>query len=398
LSSTKKIAFGFGMLVNTIILFFLTFWLMSLPWLAGDEKLMIWATSLVKLANRDTPQSDRFALINTSSDLQLIDQYDEFGFPVGNQAISDRSKIAALLSIAADGKEKADFIFLDILFENESPDDDSLRVSLNKFPNHILSYHLDDDNLSLLPIFDNANIGLSDYITGSAFDGVYKYQLIYLDSLKLSPLKIYENLHSVNAEKFGPFVNLGEFTTLNNFIINYRVLQKDIEDQEAGFNPINIGELLLLPDADIQDFLANKIVVVGDFRAHDFHETIFEITAGPLILVNVLLSLEAHETNVNWLFFLILGLAYLYLSYMALSNTDSIEEMIRRKFKNSGFVKYIAGFASYLFILTIVSCTTFFLFNIHINVFFLACFLYGIDKINGWLYQKFNLIKLSKTK
>jgi hypothetical protein len=362
---------------------------MSLPWLAGDEKLMILTTSLVKLAASDIPQSDRFALINTSSDLQLIDQYDDFGFPVGNQAISDRAKIAALLSIAANGEEKADYIFIDILFENESPDDDSLRVSLDKFPNHILSYHLDDQNLSLLPIFGNANIGLSDYITGSAFDGVYKYQLFYLDSLKLSPLKIYESLHSANAKKFGPFVDMGKFTTLNNFIINYRVLQKDIEDQEAGFNPINIGELLLLPDEDIQDFLANKIVVIGDFRAHDFHETIFEITAGPLILVNVLLSLEAHETNVNWLFFLILGTAFLYLSYMALSTTDSIEETIRKKFKNSDLVKYLAGFASYLFILTLVSCTTFFLFNIHINVFFLACFLYLVDKVNGWIYKKF---------
>ena len=146
---------------------------------------------------------------------------------------------------------------------------------------------------------------------------------------------------------------------------------------------VNLGELLLLPDEDIQAYLAGKLVVIGDFRENDLHETLFELTAGPLILVNVLLSLEAGDTYVSAAFFLLLSLTFMYLSYMSLTDKDIIEEAIQRRFGNVAIAKYIVGFASYLGILTLLSVTTFFLFNIHLNVFFLACYLYGVDKANG---------------
>jgi hypothetical protein len=68
---------------------------------------------------------------------------------------------------------------------------------------------------------------------------------------------------------------------------------------------------------------------------------------------------------------------------MSLTDKDVIEEAIQSRFGNITIAKYIAGFASYLGILTILSVTTFFIFNIHLNVFFLACYLYGVDKINS---------------
>lgn len=381
---------AFGMIANTVILFLLSFWLMSLPWLAGDEKLMIWATSLAKLIQREVPSSERFALINTSYDLTLIDRYDEFGFPVGNQAITDRSKLALLLDIVNNGQTKPDMMFFDILFEASTDEDSVLESGLQGLSSHMLSYHLDENEEPILPVISGVNIGLSDYVVGNIFEGVYKYQLVYKDSLHLSPLRIYEILNDIQVKKNGPLVNLGSYTTLNNFIINYRVLQKDIDDLEAGFNPINLGELLLLPDEDIQAYLSDKIVVIGDFRENDFHETLFELTAGPLILVNVLLSLESGDTYVNWLFFTLLGLTFLYLSYMSLTDKDIIEEAIQRRFGNIALAKYIAGFASYLGILTLLSITTFFIFNIHLNVFFLACYLYGVDKANTLIRGRFS--------
>ncbi len=384
----SKLLLGLGIVANTVILFLLSFWLMSLPWLASDEKLMIWATSLVKLVQREVPSSDRFALVNTSYDLTLIDRYDEFGFPVGNQAITDRSKLSLLLDIVNSGEARPDMMFFDILFESQTEEDSTLEAELQQLSSHMLSYHLDDNEEPLLPVISGVNIGLSDYVVGNIFEGVYKYQLVYKDSLHLSPLRIYEMLNNVRAEKQGPFVKLGEYTTLNNFIINYRVLQKDIDDLEAGFNPINLGELLLLPDEDIQAYLADKIVVIGDFRANDFHETLFELTAGPLILVNVLLSLESKDTYINWLFFILLTSVFLYLSYMSLTDKDVIEEAIQRRFGNIAIAKYVAGFASYLGILTLLSITTFFIFNIHLNVFFLACYLYGVDKINSIIRRR----------
>ncbi len=365
----------------------LTFYLMKLPWLAGDEKLLIWASSAAKLAAREVPPSSDYAFINTAYDLQLIDRYDEFGFPVGNQPITDRQKLATLLQILNSGKIKPRYIVCDIHFVDSTAFDEALHNELKKADNIILSAHLNDRNEIELPIFKDINRGLSDYVIGSVFDGVYKYQLIYNDSLALTPLKIYQDMNHVEVEKKGPFVKVGDRWTLNNFIMNYRLLQKDIMSQEAGFNPVSLGELLYLADEDIQAFAANKIVVIGDFFEGDMHETLFEITAGPLILVNALLTIQNGDTVVNIWLLLIMVAVYAYLSYMVFVEGDYMEKKIMHWFGKVAFAKMLAGFASYITLLALLSLVTFFLFNIHINIFFVALAFYVMDKLVGLVHR-----------
>lgn len=361
---------------------------MSLPWLAGDEKLLIWGTSAIKFANREIPNSEDFALINTSYDLQLIDRLDDFGFPVGQRVITDREKLTFVLDAIAKAENPPKFIICDIHFLDSTAFDVRLDTTLQKFENLIISYHLNDYGEIETPIFENINRGLSDYVIGSVFDGVYKYQLLHHDSLKLTPLKIFEDLNGIQPEPIGPFVKIGDRWTPNNFIMNYRLLQKDIENIEAGFNPVNMGELLYLEDQDIQDFVAGKIVVIGDFFENDMHETLFEITAGPLILLNAFLNIQSGDTYVNFWFFLLLFTCYCYFSYMVFVEGDYMESRITKYFGAVKLANYLAGFMSYLILLTLLSCVTFSVFNIHLNVFFLAVTLYLMDKIVGWIYAK----------
>lgn len=366
--------------VNTIIMIVLTLYLMKLPWLAGDEKFLIWSTSNVKFAGREIPSTEEYALINTSYDLQLIDRYDDFGFPVGNQAITDRLKLTQLLQIINESPNPPKYIICDIHFVDSTEFDDDLYQSLKESGKIILSSHLNFDGSIQDHLFEDINSGISDYVIGSVFDGVYKYQLIYNDSLKLLPLKVFEELNQSNSHKTGPFVKIGDWWTLNNFIMNYRLLQKDIEDIEVGFNPVNLGELLFLEDQDIQNFVGGKIVIIGDFFEQDTHETIFEITAGPLILLNALLTIHDQETRIGILFFLLLVGCYVFLSYMAFNDDDIIEKWIN-KITTSKMTKYFAGFTSYFLILTLLSIATFFLFNVHINVFFIAVAFYVVDQL-----------------
>ncbi len=176
---------------------------MSLPWLAGDEKLLIWSTSAIKFANREIPDSKDFALINTSYDLQLIDRLDDFGFPVGQRAITDREKLKIVLDAITKAKHPPKYIICDIHFLDSTAFDAGLDSTLQKFDNLIISYHLNDFGEIEPPIFKNVNRGLSDYVIGSVFDGVYKYQLLHHDSLKLTPLKIFEDLNRVESETLG---------------------------------------------------------------------------------------------------------------------------------------------------------------------------------------------------
>lgn len=362
-----------------------TFYLMKLPWLAGDEKFLIWGSSAVKFSFREVPSSEDFAFINTSYDLQLVDRFDEFGFPVGNRAITDREKLLRLFSAINNGEKKPKYIILDIHFVDSTEFDTALQKELNVLDNVIVSAHLNEKGELEKPIF-NVNHGLSDYVIGSVFDGIYKYQLIYQDSLKQTPLKVFEALHGEPVTSYGPFVKIGERWTTNNFIMNYRILQKDIQNLEAGFNPVGMGELLYLPDEDIQDFLADKIVVVGDFFENDMHETIFEITSGPIILVNALLTIEEADTIVNLFFFSLMFIFYAYLSFLVYYEGDFIEKKIE-KFTSKKMSRYFIGFASYFLILAVFSIICFIFFNIHVNIFFVAIGFYLLDRLVSIVYK-----------
>lgn len=374
--------------VNTIFLFLLTSWFWSLPWLAGDEKIMIWATSAIKLGSRSIPASDDFALVNSSYDQVLIDKYDEYGFPVGNQPITDRSKLSRLVEVVNASESKPRFLFIDIFFEEATQADSALQTGLQDLDATIVSTHIDEDGGLMKPAFPIKHMGLSDYVIGNIFEGVYKFQLFFRDTLKLTPLKIHESLNGYQAKKTGPFVRINSGYTLNHFIMNYRVLQKDIQNQEAGFNPVNLGELLLLPDEDISAFLQDRIVIVGDFYENDMHETLFEITAGPVILLNALLSIEHRDTVVNGWFLLIISTIYMLVSFVAIYPEDLIENYIRKRYGKIKWVGNLTSFMSYLIILSIASIICYFLFNIHINVFFLSVYLFIVEKLSQLTFRR----------
>ena len=386
----KKLLLILLITVNTLLMISFTFYLMKLPWLASDEKFLIWSTTALNFANRERPDSEEFVFINTSYDLVLIDKYDEFGFPVGNQAITDRQKLSQLLQVLNSSPNPPKYTIIDIHFVDSTSADQPLMEALYQMDNVILSAHINELGDLEPPIFDQADYGISDYLIGSAFDGVYKYQLIHGDSSKLLPLKVYEHISGHQSTAFGPFVKVGSRWTLNNFIMNYRILQKDIYDLEAGFNPVSLGELLYLSDEDIHEFTANKIIVIGDFFENDMHETVLEITAGPLILLNAFLSLKHGDTIINIWFLLFLTLSFAWLSYLAFVEGDLVERRIN-KMVNKRIARYLAGFASYFLFLTIISICCYLMFNIHINVFFLSVAFYIVDQVAGFLlYQTKN--------
>lgn len=373
--------------LNTLVMFALTLFFMGLPWLAEDEKLLIWSSSAIQYANREVPSSSDYALINTSYDLQLIDHYDDYGFPVGNQAITDRTKLAEFLRIINSSPERPRYIICDIHFVDATESDSALHAQLIAYDNLIVSAHLKDDGQLDSLRFSDVKKGLSDYVLGSVFDGVYKYQLIHENTYKLLPLKVYEDLSGKQATKFGPFVKVGNRWTMNNFIMNYRLLQKDVAAQDVGFNPVNMGELLFLPEEDIQNYTAGKIVLIGDFFQSDMHETIFEISSGPLILLNALLTIQQGDTIVNVWLFLLIAVVYLCLSYMVFVEGDLIDTLINKITRNKA-AKLLAGFTSYLLILSLLSLATFIFFNIHINFFFLAIAFYVTDELTDYMVHR----------
>jgi len=178
---------------------------MSLPWLAGDDRFLIWATSAIKFQNRELPATEDIALINVSYDLELIDRFGEYDFPVGNQVITNRLKLYEFFAILNKQEAKPKQIICDIFFRDEPPNDDLLRGELELRDDVVLSYYLNDSLMSLYLLFDKVDRGLSDYLTMNIFEGVYKYHF-YHDSIMLTPLRVYQKINT------DPIKNAGHFS------------------------------------------------------------------------------------------------------------------------------------------------------------------------------------------
>ena len=372
-----KVAFRLAIVAHALGMLFFTFYLMRLPWLAGDEKLLIWSTSLFQLVNREPPPPEEFALVNTSYDLKLIDRIDANGFPVGQQVITDREKLARLVEILASGPKKPAYVIMDIHFADTSSDDQRLREAFSRLPNTMVSAHLNDDDQFEAPVFKEVGTGLSDYVTASVFEGVYKYQLVFRDTMLLTPLKVHAALTKQPVKAVGPFVKVGDRWMLNHFILNFRLLQKDLVDDKADFNPVNLGELLSLPEDEIRSFAAGKILVLGDLLENDMHQTLFEVTAGPVILLNAYLSIREGDTALGVMFLLLLFGVYLFLSHRVFNQQDFLTGRGQFKWRGFELVLPTDGFMGYLSVLVLLSLFTFFLYNVHLNVFFLACAFYA---------------------
>lgn len=373
-----------GSLVNTAIMLVLTMYFWSLPWLAGDEKFLIWSSSLVKKHFTERPPAEEVALINVSYDLALIDKLDEFGFPVGQSVITDRMKLAEFYSIMNAGEHPYQLMLTDIFFADPSEDDELLQSEIAFLKNAIFSGHLDDKD-SVIPTVFKAEYGISDYLIANIFEGVYKGRLIFNDTLLHTSLKAIDQ----NAAAVGPFVKVNDAYVPNHFIINYSLLQNELMNPDYNYNPVNLGELLLLPEEDIIDFVQDKLVILGDFRENDMHETVFEITSGPLILLNVYYQLSRENTTVGFSFLLILVLSYFMLSLLVILPEDPVRNFLMKRFGETRVVsKLLSGITFYSVSLSVLSFCLFFLFNIHINAFFIGLYCYGIDWLVYQLYRK----------
>ncbi|MEL6559288.1 MAG: hypothetical protein AAFQ94_13950 [Bacteroidota bacterium] len=369
-----------GSIFNTVVMLILTMYFWSLPWLAGDEKFLIWSSSLIKKHFTERPPAEEVALINVSYDLALIDKLDEFGFPVGQSVITDRNKLALFYRIMNEGNHPYKLMLTDIFFSDPSEDDTSLQNEISNLKKALFSGHLDGHDSVMASVF-NATYGISDYLIANIFEGVYKGQLLFNDTLLHTSLKAIDE----NAAGFGPFVKVNQQYVPNHFIINYSLLQNEMLNPEYNYNPVNLGELLLLSDEDIRDFVKEKLVILGDFRENDMHETVFEITSGPLILLNVYYQLSRGNTTVGFFFMLILVLSYFLLSLLVILPEDPVRKFLVNRFGESRVVsKLLSGITFYSVSLSVLSFCLFFLFNIHINAFFIGLYCYGVD----WLVYR----------
>lgn len=383
LQEKRKTFIRIGLAVaHGIFLIVATLFYLSITFTLDDEIILIQASAAVKnklLGQKERPDTDRLLLVNVSWDKKLIPRTDSSGFVLGNQAITNRASIAKLLQVMNQKPDNHEFLLVDVNFIDPSPEDSLLEAEFGRVKNCIVSYHKDPKGKPIYPII-KAPLGLSDMMVDDEDrDLVLKYHLIQGDSLKTTPLLMYEQIHNSKFEKSFIYDKLGGKSIFNSFILDYPVDKFDIFNRNL-YNYQYINEMVNLSPAFIHAMTKDKIVIVGDFEDRDIHNTIYGKTPGPLILLNAFLALERGDNQVSFVFIFLLLLAYSLISYKAITVNDPITVWVKKKFKDYNFiVEFTADVTFYLICFGIVSIITYYSFGIHLAILFLSFYMHFLE-------------------
>ncbi len=282
-----------SMVVATVLLLLSFGWLRYGPTLGyGSEALLFQATAVVQIALREMQADDTasrhneassFLFVDTAYDPTTIDAFGPEGYPLGQQVITDRAKLAELFRVLA-ATNVHRFVLCDVAFVDPSPDDDALQRALRDTRDVVVSYSLGPDGTPPPPLFD-APRALAEYSPDG--DTLVRFPLVHADSIVTVPLHMHRALHP-DEPVLGPM-------HLERFVPDMRILPQTMKKS------IPLGSLLTLvaDPARAREYFKDYIVVIGNFAGGDKHETLVGPLPGPLILTNVYLALRHDDHAVN---------------------------------------------------------------------------------------------------
>lgn len=338
------------------------------------------------LKTRLLPNSDKSSaledcmMVNTSYDKQLIAKYDDYGFMVGNEAVSDRSLLADFIDLVAETDNYKALVFdLDMsmsVVENQ----DSGFVEQNKrlasllagMDRVVVSQSVDEQG-HLLPLLDealNTKSGVVSYVRTAKESEVVGVPLTSQGHRSV-PLMMAELIDSAKMTRWGPFF------FWNNCLCHKRVFPMDYWGISVGSNKEvqpyeNLGSDIMSDRDMIPLRTEGKIIVVGDF-VNDMHDTYKGTQPGSVILYNAYRSAVNKHHVVHWWWSLLLFLLYVAFSLSIMRPENDVKNEKRhfariRRILEKKWVRFVLSFLGYTAILVAVKLIAFALLNIDYNI------------------------------
>lgn len=339
---------------HAFLLLGFTAWCMNTGFTYGDEQLLIkWSSILKRVVfqiDKDPPKKD-FIFVNLAYEKALIPRADG----LGNEVITDREQLARFFQLIKPHQQQIKFVFCDVFLQGQSENDSLLQSSVRGMDNLLFPTHFDgNDHIEKLDI--DVPRAIADYRMASS--GFMKFKLFQSDTLPTVPVLLYEKINGTKLGQNHTFYLDNGRPSLNSMIIDYQIRAHELFEQ-GEYPVVTLSELLLLPEeVVINEFLKDRIVILGDFNS-DVHETVFGSTPGTLILINVYLSLTEgqHLIGMWWLMFLFVG----YLMFSRIMLFPPPEDAHHP----SSWFGPLLGSATYL---ALFSMASYLLFNQHLQV------------------------------
>lgn len=244
----------------------------------------------------------------------------------------------------------------------------------------IIPFHTADSGTAEMPL-PGVNRGLVDYnIIGGSF---LKYSLIQSDSIPGLPLKMYQDISGADFKRKVLLSSMNGKLSFNTVIIDFKVRPFDIIEGKSPdpYPFVNLGEFLSLPDTVIAETMKNRIVLIGDLRERDMHQTYIGSMPGIMILLNIYLMLKNSENIIHPLFLLILFVSYFLISVDVFSVKNISDRMFIKKIAVTRTGKFFVKFLGYVFYLSAVSVLIYMFYDIHINILLIAIYLKFTDSV-----------------
>ena len=341
-----------------------------------------------------------FLFIDVSKSNELVKAYNEAGFEVGNQDITNRKSLAELFAIINEQNLHRQ-ILCDILFELNSPNDSILKTEIEQTQRLLVSsYHAGD---SLLKPRFNVPYSASDYEDQGSF---FKYEM-YHKSHKSTALTLLDENNDIEPPNAFDLVKREDGWWFNKFVVDFRIRPFHYTANKAISEVSENSEIHRINIVDLEPFLGlcrtmnmvgnkeffvemmeKKLIVLGDFSDRDIHSTITGDLAGPLILINAYLSLKAGENKVHIVMILFLLLSFSTVSYIIFKEGDVLELVIQRLFPNSVFMHKLFEFISFFFIIIITSFVTYLIWGFQLTVIWLVAYVKLVDWIKSLISVK----------
>ena len=172
---------------------------------------------------------------------------------------------------------------------------------------------MDNNGSVVKPLFKKIQKGL---VTIETLDDTFiKYHLTHSDSLRSLPLVVYESIYST---KFQPGTLVGKLD--NNWVTGYFIPEYRIRNYDLLINKsyslVTLGDLLILDNESIKELVSNRLIIIGDFTENDKVETPIGEISGPLLITNVLLSIENGDIIITIGFLVFILVSYFLISLL----------------------------------------------------------------------------------
>lgn len=279
---------------------------------------------------------DEIMLIDVAYDKELVD-YEEDGFYVGKDFITDRNKLFQFLSLVKEaGNYK--YVMLDVIFEEgyKTPYDSALFHLIAQMDRIVIATHEDTNLQDSILLSKAAN---ADYTTTWKETNFSRFQYLHEDQASI-PLQMYRELEKKDIRKFGFLYFSNNWLCRNAITLKmpYRITS-DLSDEgeRKKFNVVRMGSDLLDSTSvtTLADEIEGRILVIGDFK-HDIHETYAGIQPGSLINLNAYYALKRGDHSLfgqyggTLCFYLLIACLYFCMSILYLSNFK-IEKFVHKK-------------------------------------------------------------------